>query len=91
MKIEKKPQVKITTAAVIKEPGNSVKNKTGNWRSMRPIRDKKKCTKCHICWQFCPDNAITTDIEFDYDYCKGCAICATVCPFKAIHMEPEEK
>ena len=91
MKIEKKAPIEITVGAVIKEPGNSVKNKTGSWKSFRPVKDPKKCTKCHICWQFCPDNAISKDIEFDYDHCKGCGICAQVCPFKAIHMEEEEK
>lgn len=80
-----------TTGAVVTEPGSTVKNKTGSWRILRPVKDEKKCTKCGICWQFCPDNAISYDINIDYDYCKGCGICATECPFKAITMVREEK
>lgn len=91
MEIEKKPKVKITTGAVIKEPGNSLKNKTGNWRSLRPVIDYEKCKKCGICWQFCPDHAISEDIKINYDYCKGCGICAKECPFNAIDMVKEEK
>ena len=77
--------------AVITEPGNSVKNKTGGWRSLKPIKDKSKCTKCGICWQFCPENCINEKFEIDYKYCKGCGICAKECVFHAIRMEKEEK
>lgn len=89
MKFLKKSEPNI--GAVITEAGNSVKNKTGGWRSMKPVREKAKCTKCGICWQFCPDNAINTKFEIDYKYCKGCGICAKECLFKAIKMEKEEK
>lgn len=89
MKKQKKP--KISVGAVIEEPGSTIKNKTGGWRSFRPIRDKKKCTKCGLCWQFCPDNAINENFDVNYDYCKGCGICADICPFKAIKMVKEEK
>lgn len=82
---------KITIGAVIEEPGSTIKNKTGGWRSFRPVRDKEKCTKCGLCWKFCPDNAINEDFDVNYDYCKGCGICANICPFKAIKMVKEEK
>jgi pyruvate ferredoxin oxidoreductase delta subunit len=67
---------------------------TGDWRSFRPVRDPKKCTKCLLCHMVCPDAAIgwnkkTEDIEFDYNYCKGCGICANECPLKAIKMVQE--
>ncbi|MFH1510714.1 MAG: 4Fe-4S binding protein [Candidatus Woesearchaeota archaeon] len=78
-------------AAIITEPGSSVKNKTGGWRTMKPVRDKEKCKMCGICWQFCPDAAIGEDFEPNLDYCKGCGICAEECPFKAITMVKEEK
>ena len=81
----------ISKAAVITEPGNTTRNKTGNWRSQRPVRDESKCTKCHLCWLTCPDNAISEDIKFNYDYCKGCGICARQCLVKCIAMQPEEK
>ena len=90
----KKEKIKINPGAVITELGSSIKNKTGAWRSLRPVVDQKKCTKCGTCWMFCPDNAIKITkkgIEIDYDYCKGCGICATQCPVKAIVMKKEEK
>lgn len=80
--------------AIITEPGSTVKNITGVWRSMRPIIDKNKCDGEGSCWVFCPDNAVTIKNKkavVDYNYCKGCGICASVCPQKAIHMAKEEK
>jgi len=88
-------KIKITVGAVIKEPGNSVKNKTADWRTLKPIVDEKKCTRCGICWQYCPDSAITITKEkgvvIDHYHCKGCGICANECPVKAIIMTKEEK
>ncbi len=87
-------KLKITTGAVITEPGSTKREKTGNWRSLRPVVDREKCKGDGVCWLYCPDNAITIinkKAVVDYDYCKGCGICAQVCPFKAIHMEKEEK
>jgi len=66
--------------------------KTGDWRSKRPVRDEEKCTRCLICWIFCPDAAISwdgKDIHFDMNYCKGCGICAEECPVNCIKMEDE--
>jgi 2-oxoacid:acceptor oxidoreductase delta subunit (pyruvate/2-ketoisovalerate family) len=85
------PNQKLSVGCVIAEPGSTVKNKTGGWRTNRPVRDAIKCTKCHICWQYCPENAIDKDINFNYDYCKGCGICAATCPVKCIQMVKEEK
>jgi len=67
---------------------------TGDWKTFKPIRDVKKCTRCLLCVLLCPDGAIhwkpeEEDIEFDYDFCKGCGICANECPTKAIEMELE--
>ena len=90
-----KDKLKFNIAAIITEPGSSIKNKTGSWRSLRPIVDKSKCIKCGKCWQFCPDAAIKMDKEgkatIDYDYCKGCGICAENCPVKCIKMIKEKK
>jgi len=87
--------MKITTGAVITEPGSAVKNKTGGWRSFKPVWNKKKCTQCGLCWVYCPDNSIPQSggkrLETDLDYCKGCLICVQVCPVKAITAEKEEK
>jgi len=68
-------------------------NKTGSWRTIRPIVDQETCINCGICWKVCPDVAIFVEDEgavVDYDYCKGCGICAEECPVDAIEMEKEE-
>jgi pyruvate ferredoxin oxidoreductase delta subunit len=40
---------------------------------------------------YCPDGAISEDLDVDLDFCKGCGICANECPKKAITMVREEK
>lgn len=90
--MRKKPkEIKITTGAVIKEPGSTIKNKTGGWRTEFPVRDAKKCISCGFCWMFCPEGCINEKFEADLDYCKGCGICAQVCPVKCIEMKKEKK
>ena len=67
----------------------SIEYFTGDWRSSRPIIDKDKCSRCLICWIFCPDIAIDWDGEevvINYDFCKGCGICSKECPVDAIKM-----
>jgi len=68
-------------------------NKTASWRSIRPILDPNKCTRCMICWKYCPEPAIfpTDPPTIDYDFCKGCGICIEECPFDAIDSETEGK
>ncbi len=69
-------------------------NKTGSWRTVRPIVDQDTCINCGECWKFCPDVAIFVEDEgavVDFDFCKGCGICADICPVDAIEMEKEEK
>lgn len=86
-------RIKITIGAVIKEPGSTIKNKTGGWRTMLPVKDPKKCIECGFCWMFCPDMSYNEKLKSnpDYDFCKGCGICAQVCPTNAIVMEREKK
>ncbi|HOD89882.1 MAG TPA: 4Fe-4S binding protein [archaeon] len=77
--------------------GTSIENKTGSWRTERPVWDKKKCIQCMKCYNFCPENCILAIKknksiqrgETDLDFCKGCGICAEVCPTKAITMQKE--
>lgn len=88
---KKAKQQELPIGAVILKPGSSTMTKTGEWRSIRPLRDESRCIYCGICWQFCPDIAISKDIITNYDYCKGCGICAQVCPVKCIKMEKENK
>ncbi|MBI5148809.1 4Fe-4S binding protein [Candidatus Pacearchaeota archaeon] len=81
-------------AAIITEAGNSIKNKTGSWRTMKPIVLKNKCTACGICAKFCPDGAIiikNKKMSVDYEHCKGCAICSVECPSHSIIMKEEKK
>lgn len=79
---------------VIDKPGSSKKNKTGGWRSKKPVVDKDKCVNCGKCWLYCPAGAVKKEdgeIKIDYDYCKGCGLCARECPVNAIKMKKEEK
>lgn len=74
------------------DPGWSEDNKTGAWRSLRPIKFDDKCTNCSLCWLYCPEGCITRDeFKINYTYCKGCGICAAECPPKAIVMEREKE
>ncbi len=69
-------------------------NKTGAWRSIRPVIDYSGCISCMVCWKFCPEPAIFIKdgkAVIDYDYCKGCGICSEVCPKKVIGLEKEKK
>ncbi|MFA7365208.1 MAG: 4Fe-4S binding protein [Patescibacteria group bacterium] len=81
---------------MIVKPNSSLENKTGSWRSYKPIIDKEKCIACGICSKICPDSAaflkpVNGQIKahVNYDYCKGCGLCAKECPVKAIRMEEE--
>ena len=87
---------KHSPGGTIKDVGSSISNKTGSWRTFRPVVDVDKCTGCGTCERFCPDGSIvinktTRKAEIDYDYCKGCMICAEVCPMKCISKEVEDK
>lgn len=68
--------------------GNSVKYRTGSWRTQRPILDVNVCTNCLLCWINCPDGSIVLKdgkvSDIDEVHCKGCGICANVCPTKPV-------
>ncbi|MBI4371415.1 MAG: hypothetical protein HY552_03860 [Elusimicrobia bacterium] len=68
-------------------------NRTGDWRSQRPVIDAARCTGCLICWKYCPEACVTRTDKVPVilmDYCKGCAICAAECPRDCVAMQPEE-
>lgn len=85
----------ISVGACNPEAGSAKKNKTGDWRIVRPEVDYEKCTKkCWFCYEFCPDSSIKRSKDgpqIDFTYCKGCGICAVECPKDAIEMKEEEK
>jgi pyruvate ferredoxin oxidoreductase delta subunit len=76
------------------EPGSSKYQKTGDWRSSRPVWKFEQCVKCGVCTVFCPEGCIHVNEEgyptVDLDYCKGCAICTTECWTGCIAMEEEK-
>ncbi len=63
----------------------------GSWAAFKPVIDKNKCIKCHMCWVLCPDTAIKINKDgttrSDYTICKGCGVCAEYCPAKCIEMK----
>lgn len=87
MKLKSAKEIK---PGIIVEPGSSLNNKTGNWKTFEPLVDFKKCIHCMRCVMYCPDICIPTKndkrLDTNMDYCKGCGICAEVCPVKAINM-----
>lgn len=93
---------KLTLGAVADKPGSSRANKTGSWRTFKPIITDK-CIACGICVQYCPEACLEVKkVEgaktktgkkavVDYDFCKGCLICMGECPHKAIESELDKK
>ena len=45
--------MKITIGGVC-EPGTTLTNKTGGWRTFKPVYDYDKCIKCKLCELLCP-------------------------------------
>ena len=65
-------------------PGRNPYFKKFTTRTMRPVIDFDKCTKCTLCWLQCPDSCfdITPDGFYDanMEACCGCGVCEAVCP-----------
>jgi pyruvate ferredoxin oxidoreductase gamma subunit len=72
---------------------NSAQRQTGNWRQFRPVLHREQCTRCWLCFVWCPEAAIALDADdypvVDYSVCKGCLLCAHECPTQAFHIEKE--
>jgi len=82
--------VRTATSTLTYDPGWSRDNKTGSWRTEKPIKVDEKCTNCDLCWLFCPEGCIERgSYAVDYEYCKGCGICARECRPGALTMERE--
>jgi pyruvate ferredoxin oxidoreductase delta subunit len=78
------------------EPGSSRYNRTGDWRSSRPVWNLEGCVKCGVCTVFCPEGCISMRAadsypEADMEYCKGCGICVAECWTGCIVMEEENE
>jgi len=74
------------------QPGTSKRNKTGTWRTQRPVYLHKTCIDCKFCVIYCPDGCVSGEkkvYDANLDYCKGCGICVQVCPVDDIQMAPE--
>jgi pyruvate ferredoxin oxidoreductase delta subunit len=73
--------------------GTMLVNETGSWRNVRPVIRNEDCTRCGICWKYCPDMSISEDAEgfpvVNLTYCKGCGVCAMECPKDCIEMVEE--
>jgi pyruvate ferredoxin oxidoreductase gamma subunit len=80
----------VISTCAITATGNSMLRSRGQWSSYKPIVDYENCTKCMICYIYCPDSAFTIDANgypiVDYNACKGCNICKTECPVKVITL-----
>ena len=52
----------VSIGCVIKNPGNTRNNKTGSWRTFKPVLDKEKCIDCENCIIFCPEEFVPTNV-----------------------------
>ncbi len=84
---------------MLTKAGSSKSNKTGPWRTSKPVIDYSKCIGCSMCSKVCPEGCIVMEQikknggklspKINYDYCKGCGLCAAECPVKAITMKKD--
>ena len=84
------------SAPAIYGKATSLHMDTGSWRTLRPVIDHKRCSRCGLCHTYCPDGAISIAQDdgyptIDYGHCKGCMVCLVQCPLHAIESiaEPE--
>ena len=87
-------ELEIGTAVI--EPGSAKYNRTGDWRSSRPVWNLDNCVKCGVCTVFCPEGCIAMRAadnypEADLEYCKGCGICVSECWTGCIALEEEKE
>lgn len=87
----------LAVGTAITEPGSARQNRTGDWRSSRPVWNHRECVRCGLCVIYCPEGCVSFGREpevypaADLDYCKGCGICAHECPSACIAMVDEEE
>lgn len=88
--------MKIKKLSLITKPNTTLTNKTGPWRTEKPMTDMAACIGCSLCAKICPEGCIEMGKnvafggkmkpETNYDYCKGCGLCVHECPVQAIKM-----
>ncbi len=82
------------SAPAIHGTATSLHMDTGSWRTLRPVINQERCSRCGLCHTYCPDGAISNDENgyprIDYTHCKGCLICLVQCPLHAIESVPEQ-
>ncbi|MFA6187501.1 MAG: DUF362 domain-containing protein [Phycisphaerae bacterium] len=76
-------------AATLKTLGMGCASRKGKMRQHSALKPKvsKNCTRCGVCIQHCPADAITLDdvkAHIDQDKCIGCAECVAMCRFEAV-------
>ena len=87
----------LAIGCAITEPGSARQNRTGDWRSARPLWTHDHCVRCGVCVMFCPEGCIHFGLQVkeypdaDLNYCKGCGICVHECPTACIRMQDEEE
>jgi pyruvate ferredoxin oxidoreductase delta subunit len=73
--------------------GGHLASSNCGWRTSWPEISPVLCTRCGLCFLYCPDGAVTKDAEgvphIEVDWCKGCGVCAMECPKAAIDMRAE--
>jgi uncharacterized Fe-S center protein len=79
-------------AATLKTLGMGCAAKKGKMtqHAALTIAIKDNCTRCGLCLQYCPADAITLDdvkAHIDQDRCIGCAECLAMCRFTAIKCD----
>jgi len=57
---------------------------------VRPTLNPKRCTRCGVCVEVCPNRAATLppneDPHYDLELCIGCAQCIAACPETALKI-----
>jgi pyruvate ferredoxin oxidoreductase delta subunit len=75
---------------VVVQPGTTIDQNKGGWRTYRPGFKQENCIGCQTCLQCCPEGAVykidKKKFASDPDACKGCGICAEMCPEDDIEM-----
>ncbi|NMB73545.1 MAG: 4Fe-4S binding protein [Myxococcales bacterium] len=86
----------MAVGCAVTEAGSARYNRTGDWRSSRPVWEHAHCVRCGVCQMFCPEGCIQFEPPKDFpaadlEYCKGCGICVHECPTACIRMVAEEE